>query len=84
MNTQSRNISKVQFIEESNSLLVGMPDGSSYFLNLNLVLYAAGMSYKKKNGEVISIDQIKKMKAKNHRKYMVAIEKNKQSLARTV
>lgn len=28
------------------------------------------------NGEAVSIDQIKKMKAKSHRKYMAAIEKN--------
>ena len=83
MNTQSRNISKIRFIESSNSLLLGTPDGNSYFLNLNLVLYAAGVPYTKKNGEAVSIDQIKKMKAKSHRKYMAAIEKNNQSSART-
>ena len=83
MNKQSRNISKLRFIEGSNSLLLKTPDGNSYFLNLNLVLYAVGLPYKKKNGEEVSADQIKKMKAKNHRRYMAAIEKNNQSSART-
>ena len=84
MNKQSRNISQVRFIEKTNSLLLNTPDGDSYFLNFNLALYQAGLPYTKKNGEAVSIDQIKKMKAKNHRKYMAAIEKNNQSSARTV
>ena len=83
MSKQSRNISQVRLIEKSNSLLLNTSDGNSYFLNLNLVLYAIGKPYTKKNGEVVSADQIKKMKAKSHRKYMAAIEKNNQSSAQT-
>ena len=83
MSKQDRNISQVRFIEKSNSLLLNTSDGDSYFLNLNLVLYAIGKPYTKKNGEEVSVDQIKKMKAKNHQKYMAAIKKNNQSSAQT-
>ena len=83
MSNQNRNISKVRFIEKSQSLLLETPDGNSYFLNLNLALFQAGIPYTKKNGESISAAQIKKMKADSHRKYMAAVERNNQSEART-
>ena len=76
MKTQTRNISQVRFIEKSNSLLIRTPDGNSWFLNLNLALYAAGIPYEKKDGTQINIEQIRKMKAESQSKYMAAIENN--------
>ncbi len=75
----NKNISQVRFIEKSNSLLVRAPDGNNWFLNLNLVLYAAGIPYTKKNGELVSTDRISEMKAENQKRYLAAIEENKKA-----
>ena len=79
MKNQNRNISQVRFIEKSNSLMIKTPDGNSWFLNLNLALYAAGISYEKKDGTQVSIEQIRQMKAESQKKYMAAIESNNQA-----
>jgi len=76
MNNQKRNIESVRFIEKSNSLLLKTPDGNSWFLNLNLALYAAGIAYEKKDGTQVNEDQIRKMKAVSQKKYMAAVQSN--------
>ncbi len=72
----NQNIKKVRFIKKSNSLMIITPQGESYFLNLNLALFAAEMPYTKKNGETVTKEQILEMKARGQEKYMEAINKN--------
>ena len=79
MNNQSKNISQVRYIEKSNSLRLVTPNGETYFLNLNLVLFHAGHPYTKKNGEEVTLEQIGQMKAKSQEKYIKAVEANTKS-----
>ncbi|MBC85867.1 MAG: hypothetical protein CL677_01715 [Bdellovibrionaceae bacterium] len=76
MNNQNKNISQVRYIEKSNSLRIVTPSGETYFLNLNLALFHAGIPYKKKNGEEVTLEQIGQMKAMSQEKYIKAVESN--------
>ena len=76
MSNQNRNISQVRYIEKSNSLLLRTPDGNSYFLNLNLALFHAGIPYKKKNGDEMNVEQIRKRKAIAQERYLKKIKQS--------
>jgi len=65
----SQNISSVKFIKHSNSFMLKTPDGKTWFLNLNLALFAADIPYTKKDGTFVSASHIQQIKAKNQKIY---------------
>lgn len=77
---KEQNNTSVKLSQDKNTLIVSK-NGVPVFISANLIKHLFDIPYTKKDGTVVSLEDIREMKARSQEAYAEAIAKNAKAMA---
>ena len=83
MKNQTQYVETAQLSKSQDTLILKLKDEFTILVNANLIRYALGVAYTRKDGTKVTEAEISKMKNSAKEKYIKAIKENQTSQARS-